>query len=57
MIVRYEVVDKRGNRIALCNSRQLAESYQRTEPGSEIVIKKGVDTPPDRSYTVDNKEG
>jgi hypothetical protein len=44
MIVRYEVVDQEGKRIALCNSRQLAESYQRTSPGSKIKIKKGVDT-------------
>lgn len=42
MIVRYEVVSKDGKRIALCNSKQLAESYQKTEPGSVIVVRKGV---------------
>ena len=46
MIVRYEVVDAEGNRIALCNSRQLAESYQKITPGSKIIEKKGVDTKP-----------
>jgi len=43
MIVRYEVVDQEGKRIALCNSRQLAESYQRENPKSKIILKKGVD--------------
>jgi len=41
-MTRYEVVSKDGKRIALCNSKQLAESYQKTEPGSIIVIRKGV---------------
>ena len=44
MLIRYEVVDEEGKRIALCNSRQLAESYQRTVPNSKIILKKGVDT-------------
>jgi len=42
-MVRYEVVDAEGRRIALCNSRQLAESYQRINPKSQIILKKGVD--------------
>lgn len=43
MIVRYEVVDAEGKRIALCNSKRLAESYQKSNPNSKIVLKKGVD--------------
>jgi len=43
MIVRYEVVDSKGNRIALCNSTRLAESYKKANPGSKIILKKGVD--------------
>ena len=42
MIIRYEVVDAEGKRIALCNSKRLAESYQNTNPGSKIVVKKGL---------------
>ena len=41
-MIRYEVVDEKGNRIALCNSMRLAESYQRSNPGSRIVERKGV---------------
>jgi hypothetical protein len=44
MIVRYEVVDEEGKRIALCNSQRLAESYQQINPNSKIILKKGVDT-------------
>ena len=43
MIVRYEVVDAEGKRIALCNSMRLAESYRRINPNSKIILKKGVD--------------
>jgi hypothetical protein len=43
MLVRYEVVDAEGNRIALCNSQRLAESYQKINPNSKIILKKGVD--------------
>ena len=43
MIVRYEVVDAEGKRIALCNSMRLAESYQKSNPNSKIILKKGVD--------------
>jgi len=56
-MVRYEVVDQQGNRIALCNSQRLAESYLSVNPNSRIVLKKGVDTNLKRTYTVDNKEG
>jgi len=42
MLVRYEVVDTEGKRIALCNSKRLAESYQRTNPNSKIILKKGL---------------
>jgi len=41
MIVLYEVQDAQGKRIALCNSRQLAESYQTSTPGSKIVEIRG----------------
>ena len=40
-IVRYEVVDAEGKRVALCNSKQLAESYQSTTPGSKIIEIRG----------------
>ena len=43
MIIRYEVVDKDGKRIALCNSKRLAESYHKENPQSKIILKKGVD--------------
>jgi hypothetical protein len=33
----YEVLDALGGRVALCNSRQLAESYARSTPGSTVV--------------------
>ena len=41
-MIRYEVVDEKGNRIALCNSIRLAESYQRANPGSKIIERKGI---------------
>ena len=41
-MIRYEVVDEKGNRIALCNSMRLAESYQRANPGSKIIERKGI---------------
>lgn len=34
---QYEVVDADGKRIALCNSKKLAESYHKSEPGSKII--------------------
>jgi hypothetical protein len=36
-MIRYEVLDAQGKRVALCNSKQLAESYQSTTPGSKII--------------------
>ena len=45
-MIQYEVLDGEGNRIALCNSRQLAESYASTTEGSKIVEKKGLTTAP-----------
>jgi len=35
----FEVIDTKGQRVALCNSRQLAESYASTTEGSKIVEK------------------
>lgn len=43
-IVRYEVQDAQGNRIALCNSLTLAESYAADDESYVIVEKLGVDT-------------
>jgi len=40
-MLRYEVVTTEGVRVALCNSRQLAESYQATTPGSKIIEIRG----------------
>ena len=40
-MVRYEVLDSQGKRVALCNSKQLAESYQSTSPGSKIIQIRG----------------
>ena len=37
---QYEVVDEKGNRIALCNSIKLAESYHKSEPGSKIIERE-----------------
>ena len=39
-MTRYEVISKDGQRIALCNSLRLAESYQAESPGSKIVERK-----------------
>jgi hypothetical protein len=41
-MIRYEVVDKDDKRVALCNSKRLAESYKKTTPNSKIIIVKGV---------------
>ena len=41
-MIRYEVVDKDDKRIALCNSKRLAESYKKITPNSKIIIVKGV---------------
>jgi hypothetical protein len=40
-MIRYEVIDAEGKRVALCNSKQLAESYQNTTPGSKIILIRG----------------
>jgi len=40
-MIRYEVVDTQGKRVALCNSKQLAESYHITTPGSKIIQIRG----------------
>jgi hypothetical protein len=40
-VIRYEVVDEQGNRVALCNSRELAEGYCNTTPGSKIIEIRG----------------
>ena len=40
-LIRYEVLDAQGKRVALCNSRQLAESYLNTTPSSKIVEIRG----------------
>jgi len=40
-MIRYEVLDAQGKRIALCNSKKLEESYQSTTPGSKIVEIRG----------------
>jgi len=40
-MIRYEVVDTQGKRVALCNSKQLAESYCNTTPGSKIIQIRG----------------
>ena len=41
-MIRYEVVDKDGKRVALCNSKRLAESYKKITPESKIIIVKGI---------------
>jgi hypothetical protein len=44
-IVRYEVQDAQGRRVALCNSRRLAENYASDDASYVIVEKIGVDKP------------
>ena len=41
-IVRYEVLDSKGNRVALCNSKRLAESYAKDDKTYVIVERYGV---------------
>jgi hypothetical protein len=50
-MIRYEVVDKDGKRVALCNSKRLAESYKKITPNSKIIIVKGVINEIEFDYT------
>ena len=42
-MIRYEVLDVHGDRVALCNDRELAKSYQARTPMSTIREVHGTD--------------
>jgi len=62
-MVRYEVLDVHGDRVALCNDRELAKSYQARTPMSTIrevhgseYFSKGLTDPEKEAIVEDNKK-